>query len=76
MRQLARLVRGGGIRRGPSTEEVSPLEQLAAWEMHGLLQAGATEKELENHLRAMGFGKEDMERLRGLRLDPNIRWQT
>ena len=52
------------------------MEQLAAWEMHGLLQAGATEKELENHLRAMGFGKEDMERLRGLRLDPNIRWQT
>ena len=73
VRQLARLVRGGEIRRGPPTEEVSPLEQLAAWEIHGLLQAGATKREVEDHLKAMGFGKETVSRLRSLRLDPDIR---
>jgi hypothetical protein len=76
VRQLARLVRGGSIRRGPTTGEVSPLEQLAAWEMHGLLQAGATEREIEDHLKGLGFGKESISRLRSLQLDPEIRWQT
>jgi hypothetical protein len=76
VRQLARLVRGGGIRRGPSTEEVSPLEQLAAWEIHGLMQAGATEREVQEYLSGMGFGSEAISRLRSLRLDPDIRWQS
>jgi hypothetical protein len=76
VRQLARLVRGGDIRRGPTTGEVSPLEQHAAWEMSGLLQAGATEQEIEDHLKELGFGKESISRLRDLHLDPDIRWQT
>jgi hypothetical protein len=76
VRQLARLVRGGNIRRGPTTEEVSPLEQHAAWEMSGLLHAGATKQEIEDHLKELGFGKESISRLRDLHLDPNIRWQT
>jgi hypothetical protein len=75
VRQLARLVRGGNIRRGPTTGEVSPLEQHAAWEMSGLLYAGATEQEIEDHLKELGFGKESISRLRDLHLDPDIRWQ-
>ena len=73
VRQLARLVRGGDIRRGPSTEEVSPLEQLAAWEIHGLSRAGASKKEIEDYLKGMGFGREEANRLRQLKLDPDLR---
>jgi hypothetical protein len=75
-RQLARLVRGGNIRRGPSTEELSLLEQFAAWEIYGMTQAGRTETEIEDwvgYLKAAGFGKETISRLRSLRLDPDVR---
>ena len=72
VRQLARLVRGGDIRRGPSTEEVSPLEHLAAWEIHGLWRAGASKKEIEDYLKGMGFGREEANRLRQLKLDPDL----
>jgi len=75
-RQLARLVRGGNIRRGPSTEELSLLEQLAAWEIYGMSQLGFSEREIEDwvsYLRAAGLGKETISRLRSLRLDPDVR---
>jgi hypothetical protein len=43
--------------------------------MSGLLYAGATEQEIEDHLKELGFGKESISRLRDLHLDPDIRWQ-
>jgi hypothetical protein len=66
---FAKLVRGGRVRRGPGPEEV-PAEYLAAWaHIRRMRSRGASEAEIEEHLRARRLTGSAIRWLRGQRLD-------
>ncbi len=75
--QLATLVRGGTVRRGPSTEEVSLEEQRIAWVVSALREDGHSEECILRqiaHRGSIAYGrrltKDDISRLGDLRLKP------
>ncbi len=74
--QLARLVRGGKLRKGPSTGAVSMEEQRIAWVISRRRKEGASDETILREIRHLGhdaFGRpltrEDVLRLGGLRLE-------
>jgi hypothetical protein len=75
--QLATLVRGGKVRRGPSTEEISMEEQRIAWAISRRREEGATDEKILRELAYLGhqaydrcLTKDDISRLGDLRLKP------
>lgn len=75
--QLATIVRGGTLRRGPSTEEISTGEQLIAWEISRQREEGVSDEQILREIAYMGYlpygrrlTKEDVSQLGGLRLKP------
>jgi len=68
--QLATLVRGGIIRRGPSTEEITPPEQNLARYISSQLLQGVPEAEIREFLKKRGFSQAEFTRLKNLKLDP------
>jgi len=69
-RQLATLVRGGIIRRGPSTGDVSPREQSAARFISNQLSKGTSEADIREVLRKRGYSQQQITRLKNLKIDP------
>jgi hypothetical protein len=66
--QLATLVRGGKIRRGPSTGDLSPREQSAARFISKRLHEGVPEAEIYRLLREQEFSPSEIRRLKDLKL--------
>ena len=66
--QLATIVRGGVIRRGPSTGELAPIEQSIARFISKQLREGVSEAEIYELLRKRGFSQLEIRRLRDLKL--------
>jgi hypothetical protein len=66
--QLATLMRGGIIRTGPSTGELSPREQSIARFINRRLREGASEAEIYKLLRKQGFSRAEVNRLKDLKL--------
>jgi len=66
--QLATLVRGGIIRRGPSTGELPPSEQSIARFISIQLREGVSEAEIYELLRKRGLSQSEITRLRDLKL--------
>jgi hypothetical protein len=67
---VATLVRGGSVNQGPPTEQLSPREQTAAWYIYSQQQAGVSDAEIRNVLLDKRFTKDEITRLRKLRLSP------
>jgi hypothetical protein len=68
--QLATLVRGGIIRRGPSTGDVLPREQTAARFISDQLSKQTPEAEIRKVLRERGYSQQEIARLRNLKIEP------
>jgi hypothetical protein len=68
--QVAKLVRGGTLKEGPTTEELSRKEQLWAWHAYSRRQAGVPDKKIREELRKAGFGPDEASRLVKLSLSP------
>jgi hypothetical protein len=75
--QVATLVRGGTLRRGPSTEGVSREEQGIAWSISQRREEGASDEKILQEIAYMGhyaYGRclteDDISRLGDLRLGP------
>jgi len=68
--QLATLVRGGVIRRGPSTGDVSPREQTAARFISDQLSKGTPAEEIHAVLRKRGYSQQEITRLKNLKIEP------
>jgi len=68
--QLATLVRGGIIRRGPSTGELSPQDQNAASYITNQLRQGVPEAEIRELLSKLGFSQQEITRLKNLKIEP------
>lgn len=75
--QLARIVRGGTVRTGPSTENVSREELSIAWVIYAKRKEGVSDERILRETARMGhrvYGlcltKDDISRLGGLRLAP------
>lgn len=68
--QLARLVRGGPLRRGPSTGELSPEEQNIVWYRQQRQRDGIPDAVIFEELKEKrGLSKADYQRLKKFRLD-------
>jgi hypothetical protein len=67
--QLATLVRGGFLRRGPSTGELSQSEQNAASFITSQLQQGVPEREIYDLLRKRGYSRQEITRLKNLNIE-------
>lgn len=71
--QLCKLARGGTIRRGPSTEELSPEELEAAYWMRRLQNDGVPVEDIPRVLkkyRVGRFSREKLSELRKLQIQP------
>jgi hypothetical protein len=68
--QLATLVRGGVIRRGPSTGEVSPHERAAAHYISHQLSKGIAKAQIHEALRKLGYSQQEITRLKNLKIEP------
>jgi hypothetical protein len=71
--QFSKLARGGTIRRGPSTEELSPEELEAAYWMRRLQNDGVSIERIPGMLQKHGIGKfsgRKLSELRNLRIQP------
>ncbi len=68
--QLGTLVRGGRIRRGPSTGELSHHEQNAARFIQRRLRQGFSEAEISKLLSEHGYTRQYITRLKNLRIEP------
>lgn len=75
--QLATLIRGGTVRRGPSTEKISMAEQRIAWAISSRRKEEASDERIVREISCMGhdaYGrpltKDDISRLGNLRLEP------
>lgn len=68
--QLGTLVRGGTIRRGPSTGELSRSEQNAARFISDQLRQGVSEAEISEVLGKHGFSVPEITRLMNLKIEP------
>jgi hypothetical protein len=53
--QLATLVRGGELRTGPSTGEISEDEHYLAWDISRLRDAGLADKQILQEIRLFGY---------------------
>ena len=69
-RHVARLIRAGNLRPGRDTGEFSANLHEATWRSYRLQQQGLTSKEIEQELIKEGFGRQNVARLRKLRLLP------
>jgi hypothetical protein len=67
--QLATLARGGIIRRGPSTGELSLKEQNTASFITSQLRQGVSETEIVDLLRERGYSQQEITRLKNLNID-------
>jgi hypothetical protein len=68
--QLARLMRGGLLRRGPSTEELSPEEQNIIWYRQQRARDGVPDATIFRELKEKrGLSKAEYQRLKKFRLD-------
>ncbi len=67
VRQIARVVRGGKVRTGPPTEELSREELRAAWEIASWRNQGYHDDLIHHLLRHKGFSRSDVTRLGNLR---------
>ena len=67
--QLATLVRGGIIRRGPSTGELSLKEQNTASFITSQLRQGVSEAEIVDLLRERGYSQLEITRLKNLNIE-------
>jgi hypothetical protein len=68
--QLATLVRGGVIRRGPSTGEVSPYERSTAHYISHQLSKGIAKAQIREALRRLGYSQQEITRLMNLKIGP------
>jgi hypothetical protein len=75
--QLAKIVRGGTLRRGPSTEDVSSEELRIAWVISAKRKEGVSDERILRETARMGhhvYGrcltKDDISRLGDLKLEP------
>lgn len=71
--QLSTVARGGKIRRGPSTEEISPEELEAAYWMRRLQNDGVPVEDIPRVLKKYnvgGFSREKLSELRKLQIQP------
>jgi hypothetical protein len=75
--QLAKIVRGGTLRSGPSTEDVSSEELRIAWTISYKRKEGFSDERILRETARMGhrvYGrcltKDDISRLGGLKLEP------
>jgi hypothetical protein len=66
---VATLVRGGIVRRGQRTEELTAREQGAVEYITSRLRSGIPEPEIEQNLQRRGFTRSDIRRLKKFRLD-------
>jgi len=48
--QLAKWVRGAVVKKGTSTEELSPTEQRDAWEINRLKEQGLSDEEIRKEM--------------------------
>jgi hypothetical protein len=67
---VARLVRGGRVRRGPSTEELTPQDVQLARLIGMLVKAGVSKEKIRHHLQDEQLTRDDIARLRNLQLGP------
>ncbi len=67
VRQIARVVRGGTVRKGPPTEELSRKDLQAAWEIASWRSQGYTDDLIHHLLQHKGFSRSDVTRLGNLR---------
>jgi hypothetical protein len=68
-RHVAKLVRGGVVRTGQNTDELDHREHAAAQYITSQLRAGTPEPEIDETLRDRGFGRQEIDRLKKLRID-------
>jgi hypothetical protein len=68
--RATRLIRGGEVRPGQHSGELTPTEHLAAELIQGWRQTGATEQQIIEELRSRGFSKVDIARLEKIGLEP------
>ncbi len=72
VRQIARVVRGGTVRKGPPTEELSRRELQAAWEIASLRNQSHSDDLIYQLLQRRGFSLSDIKRLGNMRpQEPN-----
>jgi hypothetical protein len=68
--QLATRVRGGIVRTGPSTGELSPLDQNAARFINRRAGEDASETETRKLLKELGISSSEFTRLKNLKIEP------
>lgn len=68
--QLATLVRGGIIRRGPSTGELGEQELAAAWHIRKKRREGVPDKDIYQELKPHSYTRDDVSRLGDMNLRP------
>jgi hypothetical protein len=68
--QLARLVRGGVIRQGPTTGDLSPPEQNASRFINRRSGEGASETDTRKLLKEHGISSSEFTRLKNLKIEP------
>jgi hypothetical protein len=68
-RQVAKLMRGGIVRTGRRTEELTAREHDAVEYITSRLRSGVPESEIDENLRRRGFIRSDIRRLKKFRLD-------
>jgi hypothetical protein len=68
-RQVAKLVRGGTIRTGRQTEELTAREQAAVEYITSRLRSGVAESKIDQILQRQGFTRSEIRRLKKFRLD-------
>lgn len=66
---VAKLVRGGTIRTGRHTDELTPREQAAAEYITSKTKAGMSKAEMDQTLLDRGFSKNEIYRLRRMQID-------
>lgn len=68
-RQVARLIRGGTLKPGPPTGELTTKEQFCAGVIHAWRESGHSDAQIHEALRGYDLTREDIARLGNLRLE-------
>jgi hypothetical protein len=66
---IAKIVRGGIVRRGQNTDELEPREQAAADYITSRLRAGVPDSEIDQTLLNRGFSQNEIRRLKKFRIE-------
>ncbi len=67
VRQIARVVRGGTVRKGPPTEELSGEDLRIAWEIASWRSQGYPDSQIYEYLQHKGITRSDVTRLGAIR---------